>query len=82
MQEKQTIISTPYPLTHSLRLLILSLLANENPYLSNVISNPHSGEPHIPQQEVLLTLQDWLWHKLITIFGMYKNRAYLWNSQL
>lgn len=26
----------------------------------------------VPQQEVLLTFQDWIWHKLITIFGIPK----------
>ena len=65
--------TSPCPIhLFTLRLFTLSLLANENPYLSNAVSDPHSGEPRIPQQEVLLTLQDWLWHKLITIFGMYK----------
>ena len=50
----------------------MSLLANENPYATNSVTTPLTGEVRVPQQEVLLTFQDWIWHKLITIFGIPK----------
>ena len=49
------------------RLMLLSLLANESPYGTTPVTHPTTGELLVPQQEVLLTLQDWLWHKLLVI---------------
>ena len=49
------------------RLMLLSLLANESPYSTTPVTHPTTGELLVPQQEVLLTLQDWLWHKLLVI---------------
>ena len=43
----------------------------------NSVTTPHSNEVRVPQQEVLMTFQDWLWHKLITIFGIPKFPIFL-----
>ena len=52
------------------RLFLFSLLCNETPYAVNNVIDPKSGEICIPQQEVLRTLQDWLWHKLLVVCRM------------
>lgn len=52
------------------RLFLFSLLCNETPYAVNNVIDPKSGEICIPQQEVLRTLQDWLWHKLFVVCRM------------
>lgn len=49
------------------RLMLLSLLANESPYNTTPVTHPTTGELLVPQQEVLRTLQDWLWHKLLVV---------------
>ena len=54
------------------RLFLFSLLCNETPYAVNNVIDPKSGDIFIPQQEVLHTLQDWLWHKLLVVCRMTK----------
>lgn len=49
------------------KLMLLSLLANESPYNTTPVTHPTTGELLVPQQEVLRTLQDWLWHKLLVV---------------
>lgn len=55
----------------SLRLLLLSLLSHENPFASSPVVSQSTGETRIPQSETLVTIQDWLWHKLLSIFGFH-----------
>lgn len=54
----------------SRRLFLLSLLSNETPYAVNSVIDQNTGDICIPQQEVLTTLQDWLWHKLLVVYGI------------
>lgn len=54
-----------------LRLLLLSLLSHENPFASSPVISQSTGETRIPQSETLVTIQDWLWHKLLSIFGFH-----------
>ena len=49
------------------RLLVFAILCNESPYSSIVTTDKSTNTVHIVEQEVLLTLQDWLWYKLLSI---------------
>ena len=59
----------------SRRLFLLSLLSNETPYAVNSVIDQNTGDICIPQQEVLTTLQDWLWHKLLVVYGIPETEA-------
>lgn len=50
-----------------LRLLVYAILCNESSYSSIVVTDKLSNTVHVVEQEVLVTLQDWLWYKLISI---------------
>lgn len=52
------------------RLLILSILSNETPFASDPVIDKNTGNIRIPQNETLVTIQDWLWHKLLVIYGI------------
>lgn len=60
---------SPFLFLSPLRLLLLSLLSHENPFASSPVISQSTGETRIPQSETLVTIQDWLWHKLLSIFG-------------
>ena len=48
--------------------MLFSILCLESPFSSITITDEQTNSIRIIDQEVLLTLQDWLWVKMITIY--------------
>lgn len=49
------------------RLILFAILCNESPFSSITVTDQLNNTTCIVEQEVLSTLQDWLWYKLIII---------------
>lgn len=47
--------------------MLFAILCNESPFTSITVTDQHNNTTCIVEQEVLSTLQDWLWYKLIII---------------
>lgn len=49
------------------RLILFSILCNESPFTPITVTSTNDNSIHNIEQEVLVTIQDWLWYKLVVI---------------